>query len=130
MPDRNHKVVDGTELYLGVVSAEWIRSQYSKGSAEHAMHGGIPTGKGYYHLNVSLFDTRTGAAITDAQVEASATEPVSGGQSKKLELVTLGSTQSYGNYFRMTSDNPYTVTVKIRWPGAPRTIEATFDFKR
>jgi cytochrome c5 len=130
VPDRNRKVVDGTEVLLGIVSAEAIRTQYSKGSAEYAMHGGIPAGKGYYHLNVSLFDSKTHAAITDAQVEASATEPVSGGQTKKLELVTLGNAPSYGNYFRMTSDNPYTVTVKIRRPGAPRAVEASFDFKR
>jgi cytochrome c5 len=130
VPDRNRRIVDGTEVYFGISSAESIRTQYSKGSAEHAMHGGIPTGKGYYHLNVSLFDGKTRAAITDAQVEASATEPVSGGQTKKLELVTLGNAQSYGNYFRMTSDNPYTVTVRIRRPGAPRAIEATFYFKR
>jgi len=129
-PDRNRKVVDGTEVYLGVLSAESIRAQYSKGSAEHAMHGGIPSGKGYYHVNISLFDSKTHAAITDAQVEASATEPVYGGQTKKLELVTLNNTQSYGNYFRMSSDDPYKVTVRIRRPGAPRAIEATFDFKR
>jgi len=94
------------------------------------MHGGIPAGKGYYHLSISLFDSKTRAAITDAQVEASATEPVSGGQTKKLELVTLNNAQSYGNYFRMPSDNPYTVTVRIRRPGAPRAVEATFDFRR
>jgi cytochrome c5 len=129
-PDRNRKVVDGTEVYLGVLSAESIRAQYSKGSAEHAMHGGIPSGKGYYHVNISLFDSKTRAAITDAQVEASATEPVYGGQTKQLELVTFNNTQSYGNYFRMSSDNPYTVTVRIRRPGAPRAIEAAFDFKR
>ena len=130
VPDRNRKVVDGTEVHLGVLSAESIRTQFVKGSAEHAMHGGIPTGKGYYHLNVSLFDSKTRAPITDAQVEASAKEPVSGGQTKKLELVTLGGAPSYGNYFRMTGDNPYTVMVSIRRPGAPRTIEATFDFRR
>lgn len=130
VPGPNRKVVDGTEVHLGVVSAESIRTHFAKGSAEHAMHGGIPTGKGYYHLNVSLFDSKTRAPITDAQVEASAKEPVSGGQTKNLELVTLGGTPSYGNYFRMTGDNPYTVTVSIRRPGAPRKIEATFDFKR
>ena len=128
-PDANHKVVDGTEIYMGVVSAESIRAQVSKGSKETSMHGGIPTGKGYYHLNISLFDGKTRAAITDAQVEASVTEPVSGGETKRLELVTLNNTKSYGNYFRMSSKNPYTITVRIRRPGTPRAIEAKFDFK-
>mgnify|MGYP001373166256 CR=1 FL=1 len=93
------------------------------------MHGGIPTGKGYYHVNVSLFDSKTRAAITDAQVEASAKEPVSGGQAKPLELVTLNNTKSYGNYFRMTGSNPYTITVRVQRPGAPRAVEASFEFK-
>ena len=130
VPDRNRKVVDGTEIHLGVVSAESLRAQYSKGTPESAMHGGIPAGKGYYHVNISLFDSKTRAAITDAQVEASAREPVSGGQTKALELVTLNNAKSYGNYFRMTGENPYTITVKVRRPGIPRTIEASFDFKR
>jgi hypothetical protein len=130
MPDRNRKVVDGTEVYLGIVSAESMRAQYSKGTPESSMHGGIPSGKGYYHVNVSLFDSKTRAAIADAQVEASAKEPVSGGQTKTLELVTLNNTKSYGNYFRMTGNNPYTITVRVLRPGAPRAVEATFDFKR
>lgn len=128
-PDRNRKVVDGTEVLLGIVSAESIRARSSKGSPESTMHGGIPAGKGYYHLNISLFDSGTKAAITNARVEASAREPVSGGDTKPLELVTLNNTKSYGNYFRMSGQNPYTITVRIQRPGAPRPIEATFDFK-
>ena len=127
-PDPNHKVVDGTEIYLGIVSAESIRAQQPKGE-ESKMHGGIPGGKGYYHLNVSLFDSKTRTAITDAQVEASVREPVSGGEKKKLELVTINNMKSYGNYFRMTSNNPYTITVQIQRPGMSRNVEAKFDIK-
>ena len=126
--DPNHKIVSGTEIYLGIVAAETIRTQYSKGSPESLMHGGIPSGKGYYHVNISLFDSKTRAAITDAQVEASVREPT-GGEKKKLELVTLNNTKSYGHYFRMSSKNPYTITVRIRKPGGSRAIEARFDFK-
>jgi len=129
-PDPNHKVVDGTEIYLGIVAAESMRASYSKGTPESSMHGGIPSGKGYYHVNISLFDSKTRAAITDAQVEAGVREPVSGGETKKLELVRINNTQSYGNYFRMSSNNPYTITVLIRKPGSSRVIEARFDFKR
>jgi len=128
-PDRNHKIVGATEIYLGIVSAESIRAQYPKGSQEGSMHGGVPSGKGYYHVNISLFDSKTRAAITDAQVEASVREPT-GGETKKLELVTLNNMKSYGNYFRMTSKNPYTITVRIRRPGTSRATETSFDFKR
>jgi len=127
--DGNHKTVEGTEIYIGVVSAETIRAQYSKGTPESAMHGGIPGGRNYYHVNVSLFDGKTKAVIADAQVEASAREPVSGGDTKKLELVTLNGAKSYGNYFRMSGSNPYTIAVQIRRPGMSRPIEAKFEFK-
>jgi cytochrome c5 len=128
-PDRNHKVVDGTEIYLGIASAESIREQHSRGSQERSMHGDIPTGKDYYHVNISLFDSKTRAAITDARVEVSVKEPVSGGETKRLQLMTINNVQSYGNYFRMSGKNPYTITVRIRRPGLSRAIEAMFDFK-
>jgi cytochrome c5 len=128
-PDSNHKVVGGMDIYLGIASAESIRAQHAKGDKESSMHGGIPSGKGYYHVNISMFDGKTRAVITDAQVEASAKEPVSGGDTKKLELVTFNNVKSYGNYFRMPSTNPYTITVRIQRPGMSPAVEAKFDFK-
>jgi cytochrome c5 len=128
-PDPNHKVVDGTEIYLGIAAAESMRAQYPKGSKESSMHGGIPSGKGYYHVNISLFDSTTRGVIADAQVEARVADPVMGGETKKLELVALNNMKSYGNYYRMPSKDPYAITVKIRRPGTSRTIEARFNFK-
>jgi cytochrome c5 len=125
----NYRMVAGIEVFLGVVSAASIRDQYPKGSKESLMHGGIPTGRGYYHVNVSLFDAKTRAVITDAKVEASAREPVSGGDTKPLELVTLNNVVSYGSYFRMPGTNPYTITVKITRPGLPRPVEVKFEHK-
>lgn len=125
----NYRLADGIEVFLGIVSAASLREQYPKGSKESSMHGGIPTGKGYYHVNVSLFDAKTRASITDARVEASAREPVSGGDTKALELVTLNNVASYGNYFRMPSTNPYTITVKITRPGTKRPVEVKFEHK-
>lgn len=126
-PDPTHKIVDGTEIYLGIVAAETIRAQHRKGDEESKMHGGIPRGTGYYHVNISLFDSKTRAVITDAQVEAKVAEPVSGGEAKRLELVTFNNMPSYGNYFRMSSRNPYTITVRIRRPGTlgPSTPSST-----
>jgi hypothetical protein len=129
-PDRNRKVVDGTEIYLGIVSAESMRAQYSSGSKEAAMHGGIPGGKDHYHLNISLFDSKTRAAITDAKVDVSVSDAASGGQTRQLELMTLNNVQSYGHYFRISGKNPQTITVRVRRPDLARTIEAKFDFKR
>jgi len=128
-PDPNHKVIEGTEIYLGIVSAESIRAQHPKADAESLMHGGIPSRKDYYHVNISLFDSKTKAVITDAQVEARVADPVAGGETKKLELMAMNNTISYGNYFRMSGKAPHTIIVQIRRPDMSRTIEAKFDFK-
>jgi cytochrome c5 len=128
-PGSNSKVIEGTEIYLGIVSAEQLRAEHPKEDAESVMHGGIPSGKGYYHVNISLFDSKTKAEITDAQVSVRITDPVMGGETKKLELLAVNNAISYGNYFRMPSKDPYTITVQIRKPGMSRTIEAKFDFK-
>ncbi len=128
-PGFNSKVIEGTEIYLGIVSAESLRAEHPKEDAESLMHGGIPSGKGYYHVNISLLDSKTKAEITDAQVSVRITDPVMGGETKKLELMAVNNAISYGNYFRMPSKDPYTITVQIRKPGISRTIEAKFDFK-
>jgi len=128
-PDPNYKVIDGTEIYLGIVSADSIRAQHPKEDAQSLMHGGIPSREDYYHVNISLFDSKTKTVIADAQVEASAVDPLMGGETKKLELMAINNTISYGNYFRMPGNAPHTIIVKIRRPDMSRTIETKFDFK-
>ncbi len=127
--DPNHKVAGGMEIYLGIVSAEMMRERYAKNDPERLIHGGIPSGGDYYHLNISLFDSKTRLAITDAEVEASVTEPVSGGKTKELELVSLNGTKSYGQYFRMAGSNPYRIAVRILRPGVSGEIQTEFEFK-
>lgn len=127
--DPNRKIVDGTEVYLGIVSAETMRERYAKDDPERMIHGGIPSGKNYYHVNISLFDSKTRLAIANAKVEASVTEPVSGGETKELEPVNIKGTTSYGNYFRMSGKNPYRIAVRIRRPGVSRELRTEFEFK-
>lgn len=125
----NYKITDGIEVYLGVVSADSLRNR-PKGGKESTMHGGVPRGKDYYHLSISLFDRKSRTVISDAKVEVKAAEPVMGGETKKLEPVMVGNLKSYGNYFRMASENPYTITVNIQRPGMARAAQVQFDYKR
>ena len=127
--DPNRRISDGMEIYLGIVSAETMRERYGAGDPERALHGGIPSGHDYYHLNISLFDAKTRLAIKNADVEVSVSDPVSGAETKKLERVTVKGVTSYGDYFRMTGKNPYRIVVRIQKPGAPREIRAEFQFK-
>jgi len=127
--DGKHRVVAGTAIDLGIVSAESLRAQHPKPDAESAMHGGIPSGKGFYHVNISLRDAVTNAEIKDAEVEVRVANPVTGNETKKLEPMAIRDTLSYGNYFRMSGKDPYTITVQVRRSGASQDIEAKFDFR-
>ena len=126
----NRRVVDGTEIYLAVVPADIMRTQYANGSIEGSAQGAIPQGKDYYHVDVRLFDAKTRTALKDAQIEVTVAEPVMGREKKKLEPVTFNNMTSYGNYFRMPNKSYYTITVSARSQGSPGAIEAKFDFKR
>ena len=102
----NQRVVDNTEIYLGVKRVK----------------------DGVYHVNVTLRDATTHAPIAGAKVEASVTNPVMGTDTRAL-LPTPGKAVSYGADFRMTGREPHVVTVQIRRPDTTRVIETKFDFK-
>jgi hypothetical protein len=106
-PGHNQRVVDGTEISLGVK----------------------PMGGGVYHVNVTLRDAKTRAIVADAQVEVGVTNPVMGGESKRLNRFGSGDVLSYGNDFRMSGKEPHVITVQVRRPDRTRTIETKFDFK-
>lgn len=116
--DPHHKVVSGMDVYLGIVPAETAAVQTRR-----------PSGSDYYFVNITLRDQASGAGIKDAKVEARATNPVSGGETKKLELATANDAVSYGNYFRMRGKEPYVIAVKISRPGKSMPSEARFEFK-
>ena len=60
------------ELFFGLIPAEILRGHPSD-HEERSMHGGVPRGKGVYHLIVSVFDAKTITRITDAVITASVT---------------------------------------------------------
>ena len=124
--DPYRKVVEGVQLDLGVVSAQSIRTRKPTG-VESTMHGGIPAGDDYYHVNISLLDKRTNAPIRDAKVEARVASAL-GGEMKTLEPMAIEGTVSYGNYFRMLGRNPYNITVTVSRPGAS-AVEARFEYR-
>jgi cytochrome c5 len=126
--DHNHRVVGSMDVYLGVISAEMIRAQYPQDSPERLMHGGTPRGEDNYHVNISIFDSATGAPVDDARVVANVNGP-RGGTRKALELVTFGGAKSYGNYFQMRGRNTYKITVSIWKPGVSQPVIADFDHK-
>jgi cytochrome c5 len=128
--DNNHRVIEGMEIYFGVAQAEILARQHPGNDTVSAMHGGIPRGHDQYHVNISLFDTGSKAPIRGARIAVTVTDPVMGNQVKALEPMLLNKTPSYGNYFRLPGNVPYTVAVRIQKKGASRALETTFHFQQ
>ena len=113
-PDPRHKLSSGTDIYLGLIRAEAMRSAQA---GENTAKIDIPSGKGYYHVNISLADAGSHVPVTDAEVKVQVTDGMSI-ESKTLGLVAVNNTVSYGSFFRLSSGSVYKITADIRRPGA------------
>jgi cytochrome c5 len=119
-PNPYHRVLDGADVYLGVVRADTL--------AQRPAAGNVPRGKDVYHVNISLFDGKTGLPITNARVSARVADATSG-ETRTLELESANNTVSYGGYFRMTGLNPYSIVAQIQRPGVATVSEAKFEYR-
>lgn len=124
----NVKTVDGVDIHLGFQRAESLLS-FPEQSAERTMHGGVPKGRDYYHVNITLADHATGAPIDNARVEVEVGEVGLTSQSKLLEPMPGARGTSFGEYLRMTGKALYQVTVRVQRPGFPRPLEAKFSHR-
>jgi cytochrome c5 len=105
-PGPNQKIVDGTEIYLGVAP---------KGAA--------------HQVTITLRDGKTHRAIEGAQVEVKVTNPVMGAETKTLAPLKSGDVMSYAADFRITGAEPHVITVQVRRPQSEKTLEAKFDYR-
>ena len=76
----NQRIVDGTEIYLGVA----------------------PKSGDLHLVTITLRDAKTHMPVEGAQVEVKVTNPVMGAETKKLESMKSGEVVSYGADFRIT----------------------------
>ncbi|MGZ9075611.1 MAG: c-type cytochrome [Burkholderiaceae bacterium] len=127
-PAGNVKIVGGTEIYLGVLPAEVLRS-FPKDSVERSMHGGVPSGSGHYHVNVSVLDAATKAPISGAKVEINIDERGLSSETKALLPMATGGIPSYGNYIKLKGKTQYVFTVKIQKPDSPQPVETRFEHR-
>jgi cytochrome c5 len=128
VPAANRRTVGKVQVYLGVVPTASLSARYAMQGTEGAMHGGVPSGQGYYHVNISLVDSETGGEITDANVEVTVEDLARRGETKELELIASDNRISYGNYFQMLGKDPYSIGVRIQRPGGSAPIATRFDF--
>ena len=122
-----HRVsVQDVDVYFGIVPAERMRA-YAKDSPEASLHGGVPAGKGYYHVNVSLFEGPAQVQIKGAKVELEVEQVGMSAERKELEPITIGKAESYAGYVRMVPKRSYVFLVRARKPGSSQVIEARFQ---
>jgi hypothetical protein len=118
----------GLTVELGIVPAETLRGRPEE-DAVRKMHGGVPSGKSMYHVMVAVFDSKTGARITDAQVRARVEDVGLTREEKALEPMKVADAVTYGNFFRMAGQGTFRITVQIRRPGTTRATELQFAHK-
>jgi len=127
-PDPNHKLIAGTDIYFGLISADALRAAQAQAQSKGAAQAEIPSGKGYYHLNVSLVDNKSQVSVTDATIKLTVSDGMRT-DSKTLDIVAANNTVSYGGFFQLASGSAYNITALIRRPGVAGDIEAKFTYK-
>jgi len=118
----------GLDVYLGRMSAEQMRA-FPPGSPEAKMHGGIPSGSGYHHVNVTVFDTASQNQVAKATVELEYEQLGMGRQKKTLEAATVAGQTSFGAYVRLVPKATYILLVRVQKEGAPQAAEVKFQEK-
>jgi len=106
-PGPNQKVVDGTEIYLGVARKTGDTHQ----------------------VTITLRDAASKRPIAGAAVEVKVSNPVMGAETKKLAPLKGSDVVSYAADFRLTGKEPHVITVHVRRPDGDRTLEAKFDYR-
>lgn len=122
------KIVDGMEVFYGVVPAEII----SKRADVHdpKMHGGKRRSAGSHHVIVSISDSKTGQHISDATVIATVTPLGLAPQEKRLDPMLINESTTYGNFFDFPpGSDPFRISLKITRPNVPAHSGATLEFE-
>ena len=123
-----HLLVNGMDIYYGVVPAEVVES-HPKKHAEADMHDKSRLSGGTHHLVVTLYDNKTAQRISDAKVDAGVIPLGLAHQQKPLEPMQINGTMSYGNYFNMIGGGPFRIDLQITRPGRKGTTKAEFEYR-
>ena len=121
-------VVDGMEVYLGIMAAEILR-EYPEQYPYHERKK-IPSGSDMYHVLLALFDRSSGERITDAAVEARVSPLGLAGPKKRLEPMSVAGAITYCNYFRISPLDTYVIQAEIYRPEVSRVTRVKFLLER
>lgn len=128
---RNKQTVGGMTIELGVMPAERVKGHATVAGDPNAMHGGTAPNSNSNHIVVALFDAKTGARITDAQIRAGVGNRwYSHEPDRLMEIMEISGTTSYGNFFSMRDAGIWRIHLVISRPGMARPVEADFGYEQ
>lgn len=127
---RATQAVEGMTIYLGVMPAELVRGHSTTPGDPQALHGGTPPDRSSHHIVVALFEPKTGARITDAEIRATVRDH-SGNHASDAVLapMEINGAMSYGNFFLMEGTGLWRIHLEIRRPGAAHPVAADFAYE-
>ncbi|KAB2943100.1 MAG: hypothetical protein K8F92_04925 [Hyphomicrobium sp.] len=125
-----YRKAGGIEAYIGFVPAE-ITQGHAATQADKPMHDGVPRGHHQYHLVAAVFESDSGARISDAMVTAQVSGLALSGPRKAMDPMTIAGTTTYGAYFELPGADLYTIVLTIKRAGAtkPVTLKFTYDHR-
>jgi len=127
---RNTQTVNGITIDIGVMPAELVKGHATAAGAPGALHGGTPAMSSSHHLVVALFDSKTGARITDARIRAGVGDRSYNHKPEiALEPMEINGAMSYGNFFLMQGGGLWRIHLEILRPGMTAPVEADFAYE-
>lgn len=125
----NTMVVDGVLAYLGVLPAAMVRG-HPRAHPEAAMHGGVPEGRGQYHLILALFNAASGARIETAQVSVTVMGlGHTGGTTLTLDPMQIAGTITWGTFVDLPGSDTYDLTFSVGLPGRETALSLPFRWR-
>lgn len=114
-PDGEFQRAGDLAVYLELVPANI--TEHPPEHTGRGLHGTAPRGRDVHHLLVGLFDTRTGARITQASVTA----VVHGNRGRpaarvKLAPMTVSGAEAYGGFVRLPPRDFYHIEIEVLRP--------------
>lgn len=120
--ETSSKTVADVTAYIGILPAALVRGHL-------AMHGLQSRGAGQYHLVAALFDATSSARITDARVTATVAPLGLTGETRRLEVMRIDDTVSYGGFFTLAGRGHYTIRLEVARPGASTPVVFEFPYE-
>lgn len=109
------QTADGLTIYLGVVPAALVRG-HPTGHPEAQMHGGAPGSSHSMHIVAAVFDRKSGARITKANVVAHILEPGGIQRSVRLQPMTVAGALTFGGYTSFARGIDYRIGIRVDRP--------------